>query len=53
MAGSLPALFAVLLSAWSAVGDPEGPAQVDGAPPSKIGKESRVLKHRKAADEFS
>lgn len=45
MAGSLLPLLAVLLSAWPAVGDPEGPAHVDGAPPSKIGKESSVFKH--------
>ncbi|XP_026184851.1 prenylcysteine oxidase-like [Mastacembelus armatus] len=36
MGGSLLPVFAVVLSAWLVVGDPEEAAHVDGAPPSKI-----------------
>ena len=34
-------LLAALLAAVSAAGEPAGAAHVDGAPPSKIGKESQ------------
>lgn len=42
----LLALLVVVLSPRPAVGDPAGSTHVDGAPPSKIGEESGLLKHR-------
>lgn len=49
---SVAAMFVLLLallvvqSPRSAVGDPAGSAHVDGAPPSKIGEESGLIKRR-------
>lgn len=44
MGVSILPLLVVVLSALSAVGDPAGSTHVDGVPPSKIGKESSLLK---------
>lgn len=44
MVSSLLPLFVVVLSVWSAGGDPAGSTDVDGAPPSKIGKKSKFIR---------